>query len=44
MFVGKADLNFKLKKYFCILDVVYTAFKTRKIMDRLTKEQRYKNM
>jgi len=26
------------------LDVVYTTFKTRKIMDRLTKEQRYKNM
>lgn len=26
------------------MDVVYTAFKTRKIMDRLTKEQRYKNM
>ena len=37
-------LNFKLNKYFCALDVVYTAFKTRKIMDRLTKEQRYKNM
>ena len=26
------------------MDVVCTAFKTRKIMDRLTKEQRYKNM
>ena len=26
------------------MDVVYTAFKTRKIMDRLTKEQRYRNM
>ena len=26
------------------MDVVYTAFKARKIMDRLTKEQRYKNM
>ena len=41
---AKQALNFKLNKYFCILDVVYTAFKTRKIMDRLTKEQRYKNM
>jgi hypothetical protein len=37
-------LYFKLNKYFCITDVVYTAFKTRKIMDRMTKEQRYKNM
>lgn len=26
------------------MDVVYTAFKTRKIMGHLTKEQRYKNM
>lgn len=26
------------------MNVVYTAFKTRKIMDHLTKEQRYKNM
>ena len=38
------SINFKLNKYFCTLDVVYTSFKTRKIMDRLTKEQRYKNM
>ncbi len=29
-------LNFKLNKYFCNLDVAYTAFKTRMIMDRLT--------
>ncbi len=37
-------LKFKLNKYFCDLDVTYSAFKTRLIMDRLTIEQRYKNM
>ena len=42
--LAQQTLNFKLNKYFCTLDVVYTVFKTRKIMGRLTKEQRYKNM
>ena len=42
--LAQQTLNFKLNKYFCTLDVVYTAFKTRKIMGHLTKEQRYKNM
>lgn len=41
---AQQTINFKLNKYFCILDVVYTTFKIRKTMDRLTKEQRYKNM
>ena len=41
---AQQTLNFKLNKYFCTSDVVDTAFKTIKIMDRLTKEQRYKNM
>lgn len=37
IFIGKMIVNFKLNKYFCILDVVNTTFKTRKLNPHLWK-------